>query len=464
MSAQKWYDAGQSAMPDDTASLLASAAAHHQAGQFAEAEGLYRQILSREPQNSDALHLLGLLAYQAGHRDDALKLVQAAIQIRGDRADYFSHLGVILLSLGRINESIGALRRAKSLSPYDPALLTNLGMALAEGELYPEAIAAYSDAIRLNPNLPHARMNLGLAQLLTGDFAHGWDNFESRLALLPSPPSAKFSQPQWDGKPLNGRTILLQAEQGFGDTIQFIRYAPFVAARGGRVIVACQSAVHRLLAGFPAVEQFISEDESPGFDVQSSLLSLPGLFGTDLSSIPNPSIYLKPAPELLEVWKRKLVAYSPGLKVGLAWAGSATNLNDRKRSIPLSQFQPMADLPRVMFYSLQKGPAAAQAASAPPGLNLIDLTGEISDFADTAALIANLDLVISVDTAVAHLAGAIGKQVWILLPTNPDWRWMLGRDDSPWYPTMRLFRQPETGNWPEVISRVNRSLQASVNK
>jgi hypothetical protein len=258
---------------------------------------------------------------------------------------------------------------------------------------------------------------------------------------------------------LEGRTILLHAEQGFGDVIQFIRYLPLVEQRGGRIIVECQAELQRLFQTTAERCQIVIRGQPlPAFDLHCPLLSLPRAFGTALANIPGTEPYLQADAEQVGRWQRRLGEFDSMVKVGLAWAGSPTHKKDRNRSMKLARLAPLGQAPGVRFFSLQKGATAAQAKTPPPGMDLVDWTEELKDFADTAALIANLDLVIAVDTAVVHLAGAMGKPVWTLLPFVPDWRWLLEREDSPWYPTMRLFRQNSWGDWDSVITRVADAL------
>ncbi len=263
----------------------------------------------------------------------------------------------------------------------------------------------------------------------------------------------------WGGEDLNGRTILLGAEQGFGDVIQFARYVPEVAKRGGRVILMCYAELVRLLQGMEGVEQICSRNPPPAFDVHCPLASLPGVMGTRLDSIPAEVPYLKADAAISETWGKKIGPRGDRLRVGLVWAGQPSHNRDMERSVLLSQFGPLVSRRDVAFYSLQKGEAAGQVKDPPMGMELIDFSADLRDFAETAGLISQLDLVITVDTAVAHLAGAMGKPVWVLLARLPDWRWLLDREDSPWYPTMRLFRQRTMGDWEDVIRRVAKELE-----
>jgi hypothetical protein len=305
--------------------------------------------------------------------------------------------------------------------------------------------------------------------LLTENFEQGWPEYEWRLRtknrLFPT-----LHQPVWDGTPLNGRSILVHAEQGLGDAIQFVRYLPMVRARGGHVIFKCQPDLFRLLRnckGFDEIiEQIPASESAVQFDVHIFLLSLPGIFNTTLDTIPSEASYITANPNLVTQWQMRL-GHNEDFKIGIVWAGSPKHKGDRKRSCSLADFAPLANIPGLVFYSLQKGPASTEACNPPENMKLINLENELNDFTDTAAVIANLDLVISVDTAVVHLAGAIGKTVWTLLPFAPDWRWLQNRDDSPWYPRpnglagragMRLFRQTRPDDWAGVFEQVKKAL------
>ena len=294
--------------------------------------------------------------------------------------------------------------------------------------------------------------------LLLGDFQRGWPNWEWRL-LEKEQTVRTFARPQWKGEPLENKRILLHIEQGLGDMIQMARYVPMVAARGGRVILECFPALLNPMKGIAGPEQVIAAGTPlPEFDVRCSMMSLPFLFGTTLETIPPPASLPGPPPELVKRWGSR-IENNASFRVGISWAGSTLHHNDRNRSIALERFTDLFEVKGVQFFSLQKGSHSEQIATLPAAKRIIDLTADLSDFEQTAALIQNLDLVITVDTAVAHLAGTLGKPVWVMLPFAPDWCWMLQRPDTPWYPSMRLFRQTSRGNWPEVLTAVRKSLE-----
>ncbi|KKK84230.1 hypothetical protein LCGC14_2785440, partial [marine sediment metagenome] len=336
--------------------------------------------------------------------------------------------------------------------------------ALQEQGKLDEAIASYDRAIALQSDYAEAHMNRSFALLLTENFEQGWQEYEWRLRAKDRA-SPTFQQPRWDGSPLNGRTILVHAEQGLGDTIQFIRYLPLVKARGGHVIFECQKPLYRLLKSCAGIDEIIERTSTrkllAQFDLYIPLPSLPGIFGTTLNTIPSDSSYITVDPDLVTQWRIRL-GHNEDFKIGIVWAGNPDHNMDRARSCSLADFAPLVDIPDLTFYSLQKGPASAEANDPPKGMKIVNLEDELNDFADTAAVIANLDVVISVDTAVVHLAGAIGKTVWTLLPFVPDWRWLQNRDDTPWYPTMRLFRQTPLNDWTGVFEQVKKVLTKKV--
>ena len=356
---------------------------------------------------------------------------------------------------GQLPEALACFEQALAIDEHYAEAHSNRGVALQGQGRFPEALAAYQRAIQLQPEGAEPRYNRSMLLLLLGDLPQGWAEYEWRWRRREMRPLVRnLPRPLWDGGDLGGQTLFLHAEQGLGDTLQFIRYLPQVLQRNGQVIVECQAELKSLLwQSGPAVQWMEAGEPLPAFDWHCPLLSLPRVLGTTLSSLPRPIPYLQAQAEAVQHWRERLAAESRGGKVGLVWAGRPQHKNDRHRSLNLSALTPLGSVPNTSFYSLQKGPAAQQAQSPPGGMRLIDHTEELKDFADTAALVANLDLVISVDTAVVHLAGAMGKEVWVLLPFVPDWRWLLEREDSPWYPSLRLFRQPALGDWDSVIGR-----------
>jgi hypothetical protein len=290
--------------------------------------------------------------------------------------------------------------------------------------------------------------------LMMGDCENGWREYESRWKANPRIRPTPFAKPRWNGESLEHKTILLHAEQGLGDAIHFVRYVPLVSASASRVILECQPELVELFRGVEGADEVIpSGSMLPEFDVHCPLMSLPLTFGTTVESIPANVPYIRAGK------KRELEGRGKGLNVGLVWAGRPTHSNDRNRSMTLKDFAPLATVAGVTFHTLQKGTAAAQSLSPPVGMMLVGHSAAMRDFVGTAELIAGLDLVIAVDTAVAHLAGALGKPVWVLLPIVPDWRWMRDRSDSPWYPTMRLFRQSKWGSWHEPIMQIVDALR-----
>jgi len=438
---------------------LSDAVRYYQSGDLQEAEVICRRILDRHPHQGDALDLRGVISHRKGDSDAALNYMCKAISANSLDATYRSDKGVVHQDRGELAHAEACFRDALRLDPDYAEAHNNLGTILQAHGQPQEALAHYQQALRLRPDYAEANLNQAQALLLIGDFLPGWQGYEWRwkhLRLSPHP----FSQPRWDGAPLAGGTILLYAEQGLGDTLQFIRYTALVKKRVGTVIVQCQPALIRLLATCPGIDEVIPEEAfPPRFDVHAPLLSLPGIFRTTLDSIPADVPYLQPPQGNSLSANTALDAPSGVLRVGIVWAGRPTHENDPDRSCPVSCFTLLGRLRNVALFSLQKGPRAEELGAPGIEMSVVDLKDFLGDFADTAAVVARLDLVISVDTAVAHLAGALGKPVWLLLPFAPDWRWLLEREDSPWYPTMRLFRQARPGDWPGVFERVCAALK-----
>jgi tetratricopeptide (TPR) repeat protein len=436
--------------PDDPDVLNNLAVAFQELGRLDEAVAASRQAIALRGDFAEAYYNLGRIQQDRKDEQAAGEAYSQAVAIRPNYAEALNNLAMTLQSRGQLNEAIS--KYAESITAratYDDPWI-NIGVALKQSGRIGEAIAHYEQILSSRPGWPEARWNLGMALLLSGDYQRGWPAFESRREIAVLGCNRRFSQPEWKGEDLRGKTILIHAEQGYGDAIQFIRYMPMVAQCGGRVILQCHSALARLFAGQAGIDQIVSEVESlPAFDVHAQMMSLAKIFGTTLSTIPE-VIQIIPSELWGGKWVGQIETLSERIKVGIVWAGNPRHVNDRERSIPAELLRLLGDMPGVRFVSLQKETRQLPPAS----LNLIDFTAELSDFADTAALISKLDLVICVDTAVAHLAGTMGKPVWLLLPFAPDWRWMLKREDSPWYPSMRLFRQPRWGDWQSVISTV----------
>lgn len=432
------------------------------------------------------IHALGVSSLQAGNIHGALIQFGKALLMAPDLAEASLFQGYCLHLLGRYEEALAAYDQALDGSPCLVAAWNNRGNTLLKLCRYEQAAESYSRALELAPGLLDARVAmatcyqaLGLASeamslceavlgadsghaeahwgkalllLLNGDYRQGWREYEWRWRKRDfTSPLRNFTQPRWQGEALAGRTILVHAEQGFGDTLQFCRYVPLVAARGARVIFECHPPLVPLmerLAG--AVTVVPAGQPLPPFDLHVPLLSLPLIFETAVETIPGTVPYLSAPPGRLSFW-RNLVADEGRLRVGLCWAGKS--YPDPGRSCPVDQLVPLAAMAGVAFYSLQVG------WNGKLPLTMVDHVAHVQDFGDTAALISRLDLVITIDTAVAHLAGAMGKPTWTMLPFAPDWRWMLGRDDSPWYPSMRLFRQLTQGSWRDVVQRMGAALQ-----
>ncbi|EDY22437.1 TPR repeat-containing protein [Chthoniobacter flavus Ellin428] len=432
--------------------------------ELAEAIAAFRRAIAVYPDYVEAYCNLGNALVDEGSLDEAVATCRRAIEIRPNHAEAHNNLGVALIAQGALQEAGDAFRRALELQPNQAESHSNLSVTLmAEGRL-DEAGAELCRAIELQPQAAQAKFNYSLQLLLQGDFEQGWPLYESRWGVGDLRFAKRdFPQPMWRGEPLHGQRVLIYAEQGLGDTLQFVRYAPLIAERGGHVILECQPELKSLFTSLEGVAEIIViGDPLPDFELHCRMMSLPLAFGTRVETIPATIPYLRADPAGVRRWKERLEGNA--LKVGLVWAGGMRprQLNadriDRRRSVLLGQLAPFAEVPGVVFVSLQKGPPAEQAKTPPVGMTLLDWSEELRDFAETAALVECLDLVITVDTAVAHLAGALGKPVWLLNRFDTCWRWLLGREDSPWYPTMRIFRQPKFGDWSSAIDQASAAL------
>lgn len=483
------------ASPQDEANaLVREALAHRQAGRFEAAERYLYRALALAPAAAEIQLQLGDLFRQLGRHDAALSCCLEAVRLAPGLPQGRNNLGNALRSVGQLDAAIAEYRSAVALAPglaeahfnlgvalhqrgdlpgatrslraalqWQPAFANahlNLGFLLEEEGDNGGAIASYRNAVAADPGLVEAHVNLGMQLLLAGQFAEGWQEYEWRLRYPEYGGGAAASAARWDGGALAGRTILLDAEQGFGDAIQFLRYAPLVAERGGSVIVRCAPELAGLFGNTAGVRAVVAADApAPVVDLRCPLPSLPLVFATDLENIPARVPYVGADAGQVATWKARLAERGAGCRVGLVWASQSKHRTAAAKSISLAALAPLAAIPGVRFYSLQKGEAAREAQRPPAGLRIEDLSAELDDFSATAAVVANLDLVISVDTAVAHLAGAMGRPAWTLLKYAPDWRWLLGRDDCPWYPTMRLYRQPARNDWEVVVAAVARELR-----
>ena len=448
--------------PSDAQALNNLANALRETGHPEEAVTAYRQALVIQPDFPEGWNNLANALRDLGRFEESAEASRKALVARPGYAGAYNNLGNALKEMGRFDEALDSYRQALAFQPDNADAFYNVGNLYKEKGELEEAVEAYRRALSLRPDFSSAKWNLSLALLLKGEAEPGFEAYEARWEVTGRSRDRGFAQPLWDGTELGGRRILLHAEQGLGDTIQFVRYAPLVQRRGGRVTLLCQPELQELLAGQLGIEKVVSDEAAVGeFDVQCPLLSLPRVVGTTEHTVPATVPYITADPTLVEQWRRQLANQPAGLKVGIAWTGRLDNPRNKYRRVTLNQLAPLARVPGVQFYSLQKGEAAAEAKSPPAGMTLTDWTEELTNFSQTAALIQNLDLVISTDTSVPHLAGAMGRPVWVLLGFSPDWRWLLGRADSPWYPTMRLFRQEKWGEWDATIERVATELAAA---
>ena len=431
-------------------------------GRLDDAVCCYRTALVLRPDLAQVHNNLGSTLKEQGRLDEAITCCRRAIVLKPDFPEAYNNLGSALAEQGVLEDAVGCYRKALDLRPDFPEAYNNLGTGLREQGRLDEAIACYRRAVGLRPNYPDAHFGLGMALLARGDMAEGWAEYEWRWQTPQMRRGRRpFAQPQWHGEAAAGRTLLIHAEQGFGDTLQFCRYGPMAGARGLRVVMEVERPLVRLLRDLPGVELVVGRGEKlPPFDLHCPLLSMPLALGTTMATIPDGGAYLHADAAQMAAFQTRLgAAVGDRPRIGLAWAGSARLHSpalaavDRRRSVAPDRLLPLVGLHGFHFVSLQKG-----GPEVPGDFSLTDFMCEMEDFADTAALIASLDLVISVDTAVAHLAAALGKPVWVLERFDSCWRWLNGRRDSPWYPTVRLYRQPRPGDWDSVLTEVARDL------
>lgn len=426
---------------------------------FEEAEAAAQEALRRKPALAEPWSVLSIIHHARQSFGEAERCARRSLELRPDSAEGWNNLGNALQEQGRMEEAEACYHTALRLRPGLADAHYNLGNARRRQRRLPEARACFEEAVRLNPAHAKAQLNLALTQLQSGDLERGWEQYEWRWKNPKTPPR-RFPQPLWDGSPLTDRTILLHSEQGLGDTIQFIRYAEIVKAAGAVVAVECPAKLAPLVAVVSGVDRVVEAGaDLPEFDIQAPLLSLPRLFRTTLANVPAKVPYLSVDAERRRRWCERL-AGAGRLRVGLAWKGNPQQPDDRNRSMSWETLSPLTQVSGVDWFSLQYG----EHPGASTGGRVADLAPQTEDFRDAAAAIEQLDLVISVDSSMAHLAGALARPVWVLLPFLADWRWLLDREDTPWYPTMRLFRQPERGDWQSVVRSVGKALVEECSK
>lgn len=430
-------------------------------GRWSEAEECYRVASAHRPDDLELQVNLAFVLARQEKLDAAVNLYQQILRKRPDYPEMHNSLSYIRERQGRLDEAVAAAQRAIELNPPFAEGYNNLGIALRSQHRLDEACDSFRQALTLSPEFPLAEFNLGTTHLLSGNYREGWQGFEQYARIAESP--LQLEQPCWAGAAMPGRRLLIHADQGFGDTLQFARFLPMTKERSqAHVIVQCQPELRSLFVEHPGIDELVVPAEKPPeCDQQIALTSLAALFEVELNTIPADVPYLHAATELSDELQ-ELLAAAPdnALKVGLAWQGNPQQARDLLRSCPLQHFRQLFDVEAASFFSLQTGEAADSLSRDEPPPQIADVGSKLRDFGDTAAVLQELDLLITVDTAVAHLAGALGRPVWTLLCHTPDWRWLLERTDSPWYPTMRLFRQAEWGDWQGTLQSVRGELAA----
>lgn len=447
-------EAALSIRPDYSEALNNLALALCDVRRYPQAIERFEAALSLDPGNPEVLNNAGVALHADGRLGEAEQRLRAALAIRPGWGEAALNLGNLLRQQSRLEEAVELYRDALAADPMDIKSYGNLGLALLNLNKPREAISIYEKALSLAPDNADIRMSLGIAQLMLGEYAPGWENYERRWqAMSFTARKRSFESPLWDGGSSAGQRILVHAEQGFGDTLQFCRYVPLLAAQGASVIFECQRPLMRLCESLEGVVELIPRGAAlPRSDAHIPLLSLPRIFSTTLATIPANGPYLRPPDDTARAWRERIE--TDDFKIGLVWTGDPKRQDDILRSCPKAALAPILSVPGVRFFSLQVGDSPD--ATMP---NVTDLGSSVADFADTAGALSALDLTITVDTAVAHLAGALGRPVWVMLGVHADWRYLMDREDSPWYPTMRLFRQDRRGDWTGLAARVAASLR-----
>jgi tetratricopeptide (TPR) repeat protein len=446
--------------------VLRIANEYERAGRLDDAQTLLQHTLAAAPNQGDALHLAGIVAFRQGDVARSLELMQGSLRHGVDTPLYLRNICEVYRALGRLDEALEAARRATDLAPADPLCLHNQAVIHYHRLELQAALDCAGRALRLDPSLPGAHFVRAEALLLRGEWAEGWEEYEWRFRIPSAAPlMPATTRPQWDGAPLPDSTLLLIADQGFGDVIQFARYLPWAGQICSDIAIACGTEVRSLLRQIaPTARQVLHWDDAPDYAAFCPLSGLPRLAGTRIDNVPAPIPYLRADPARVAQWAERLNGLVPhGLRrVGVIWAGRPTHNNDRNRSARLADIRPLAEVAGIALLALQKGPKSEQAGAWYGRAPLINIAAEIKDYDDTMAILDNLDLLVTVDTSVAHLAGAMDRPVWIMLAHAPDWRWLLQRTDTPWYPSARLFRQNRARRWDEVVQAIAAELGASI--
>jgi hypothetical protein len=437
-------------------------------GKVKKAITCFEKAMALDPQNVDAHYHMGMALRRLGESKKAIASFRRALEINPNFFQGWFQLGLLLSKTDSLDHAITCLLTAVEICPEDiEACIELANVLVAQGDIE-AAITIFDRALAIHSKHPVARWNRSVAHLLSGNFDKGWKDFDWRQRL----PGQQFhglkdaEKSRWEGGSFTGKRLLIYSEQGLGDTLQFVRYLPTVKALGGTVILGTYKPLLPLLKNCAGIDHLVElpakDCPSSSFDLYLPIMSLPVVFHTTLETIPSRIPYLDADPLKIKAWRNQFT--HPAFSVGIVWQGSPSHANDRNRSCPLEQFLPLVKIPGIQWYGLQKGPGAEEVHQIESQFMIDNLGEDFDDFSDTAAVLENLDLLISVDTAVVHLAGAMGKTVWTLLPYAPDWRWQRNRDDSPWYPTMRLYRQPARGDWASVFQQVEGDLRQLVKK
>jgi len=452
--------------PDYVEALINRGVTLRELERFEDALVSYDKALAIKPDYAEALNGRGLTLQDLERFEDALVSYDKALAIKPDFAWALYNRGNTLRELTRLEDALVSYDKALAVRPDYTEVLINRGVTLQDLKRFDEAMANYDQAIALKPNNAGALLNRALCKLLLGHYQDGWRDYEWRLGtrgFLDKRP--KINAATWEGEDLAGRRLIVFGEQGLGDTIQFARFLPQLVQRKAKVTFLTQAKLVRILRPLIGDIDVVSAiDDQDGFDFQCALMGLPLRFNTKLDTIPAKIPYLSVEPDRVARWKERIGAH--GFKIGIGWQGNP-NGQDNHKHVPLEEFIPLSRIPQVRLISLQYRDGVDQLARLPPDVKIETLGNDFNNgpdaFIDTAAVMANLDLIISSCTSIPHLAGALGRPTWVVLKHVPDWRWLLDREDSPWYPTMRLFRQPERDDWTSIFSKIERELRSLLN-